>query len=84
MLQKGYLPTEDYVGIMGLNKELREQNKRLRAELISTRVEHERLLAEDAFLRESAQRAGLEVPPEVVHRPPTASGAPGGLAPAPF
>merc|ERR1712060_65194 len=32
MLQKGYLPTEEYIGIMAYNKELFTQNKHLRAE----------------------------------------------------
>jgi len=75
MLAQGYLPMQDYVGIMALNKELREQNKRLRAELVSVRVEHERLIAEEAFLRESAVKAGLQ-PPHVVDevRPPSRSG----------
>jgi len=62
MLMMGYLPTGDYGGIMSLNKELREQNKRLRAELVSVQVEHERLRMEEQFLRESAVKAG-HVPP---------------------
>mmetsp|Transcript_14345 Transcript_14345/g.32628 ORF Transcript_14345/g.32628 Transcript_14345/m.32628 type:complete len:241 (-) Transcript_14345:53-775(-) len=65
MLQQGYLPTSEYVGIMALNKELREQNKRLHAELVAVRVEHERLRMEEDFLRGSTLKAGLEPPPEV-------------------
>jgi len=61
-----YLPMRDYMGIMELSKELREQNKILRAELISARVESERLIAEEAFLREGAIKAGLQPPPEVL------------------
>eukprot|EP00418_Pyrodinium_bahamense_P053544 CAMPEP_0179171772 /NCGR_PEP_ID=MMETSP0796-20121207/84688_1 /TAXON_ID=73915 /ORGANISM="Pyrodinium bahamense, Strain pbaha01" /LENGTH=248 /DNA_ID=CAMNT_0020874865 /DNA_START=71 /DNA_END=814 /DNA_ORIENTATION=+ len=65
MLQQGYLPTQEYVGIMALNKELREQNKRLHAELVTIRVEHERLRMEEGFLRGNALKAGLKPPPEV-------------------
>jgi len=65
MFMKGYLPAGDYAGIMSLNEELRGQNKRLRAELISVQVEHERLRMEEMFLRESAVKAGHTPPPEV-------------------
>lgn len=70
MLQKGYLPSEEYVGIMALSKELREQHKELRAELVNLRVEHERLRMEEAFLRHSVVQAGLTPPPEATPRLP--------------
>jgi len=63
MLREGYLPSTEFVAIMALNKELREQNKRLHAELVAVRVEHERLRMEEDFLRGSALKAGLEPPP---------------------
>mmetsp|Transcript_21763 Transcript_21763/g.61778 ORF Transcript_21763/g.61778 Transcript_21763/m.61778 type:complete len:232 (+) Transcript_21763:56-751(+) len=65
MLEQGYLPSQEYIGIMALNKELREQNKRLHAELVTLRVEHERLRMEEGFLRGSALKADLQPPPEV-------------------
>jgi len=65
MQQKGYLPADEYVGIMAFNKELREIHKRLRAELVGLQVEHERLRMEEAFLRDSVVQAGLKPPPEV-------------------
>jgi regulator of replication initiation timing len=61
----GYLPAEEYGGIMALNKELREQNKRLRAELVNIQVENQKLRMEESFLRESADKAGFELPEEV-------------------
>lgn len=64
MLEMGYIPAEDYSGIMALHKELVEHNKRLRSELVSAQVEQERLRMEEAFLRESALSAGLLEPPE--------------------
>mmetsp|Transcript_49474 Transcript_49474/g.78287 ORF Transcript_49474/g.78287 Transcript_49474/m.78287 type:complete len:239 (+) Transcript_49474:61-777(+) len=67
MMQMGYLPVEEYGGIMALNKELREQNKRLRAELINIQVENQKLRMEESFLRESASKAGFELPEEVPH-----------------
>lgn len=69
MLRRGYLPAEDYFGIMALNKELREQHKQLRAELVALRVEQERLRMDERFLRETAERAGLTPPPEVPAAP---------------
>jgi len=72
MLMQGYLPTEDYFGIMSLNNELREQNKRLRAEFVSLQVEHQRLSMEESFLRESVLKASLEPPPEAAPRTPGA------------
>mmetsp|Transcript_119292 Transcript_119292/g.338238 ORF Transcript_119292/g.338238 Transcript_119292/m.338238 type:complete len:136 (-) Transcript_119292:42-449(-) len=65
MLQKGYLPTEEYIGIMAYNKELFTQNKQLRAEFVTIQVEHERLRMEESFLREGVLKAGLSAPPEV-------------------
>merc|ERR1711971_919976 len=65
MMEKGYLPSEMFNGLMELNKELREANKRLRAELVSVQVENERLRMEERFLRDNVQREGLELPPEV-------------------
>eukprot|EP00929_Paragymnodinium_shiwhaense_P035402 TRINITY_DN19108_c0_g1_i1.p1 TRINITY_DN19108_c0_g1~~TRINITY_DN19108_c0_g1_i1.p1 ORF type:complete len:265 (+),score=54.15 TRINITY_DN19108_c0_g1_i1:130-924(+) len=65
MMDKGYLPSEDYSGIMMLNRELRESHKNLRAELVSLRVEQERLRMEEAFLRNSVLQAGLTPPAEV-------------------
>lgn len=65
MLLKGYLPTEDYIGIMELNKELLEQNKNLRSESIKAKVEHEKLRVDEAFLRGNVLAASLEPPPEV-------------------
>lgn len=73
-MQRGYLPTEDYIGIMRLNKELRDENKQLNGELISVRVENERLRMEDLFLREAMVKAGL-IPPNVVKTGATASGS---------
>ncbi|CAE7338448.1 unnamed protein product [Symbiodinium necroappetens] len=64
MLMQGYIPSTEYVGIMALNKELREQNKLLRAELVNLKVEQESLRMEESFLR-SQLHAGLEPPPEV-------------------
>mmetsp|Transcript_107481 Transcript_107481/g.213428 ORF Transcript_107481/g.213428 Transcript_107481/m.213428 type:complete len:207 (+) Transcript_107481:96-716(+) len=58
MLEQGYLPTQQYVGIMALNRELREQNKKLHEELVTIRVEHERLRMEEAFLRDCEAKAG--------------------------
>eukprot|EP00931_Biecheleriopsis_adriatica_P070742 TRINITY_DN44533_c0_g1_i1.p1 TRINITY_DN44533_c0_g1~~TRINITY_DN44533_c0_g1_i1.p1 ORF type:complete len:206 (+),score=40.03 TRINITY_DN44533_c0_g1_i1:33-650(+) len=66
MLSQGYIPMTEYVGIMALNKELREQNKQLRAELVNVQVSHEALRAEEAFLRSQMLKAGLEPPPEVL------------------
>ncbi|CAE8643533.1 unnamed protein product [Polarella glacialis] len=66
MISHGYLPTSHYVGIMALNKELRDQNKRLREELGQIRVEHESLRADEAFLRSRMEKAGLDPPPEAV------------------
>lgn len=71
MLQKGYLPADQFAGIMSLNRELREQHKRLLAELVSLRVEQERLRMEEGFLRDSMVQAGLTLPTEV----PTSSSA---------
>mmetsp|Transcript_92232 Transcript_92232/g.176913 ORF Transcript_92232/g.176913 Transcript_92232/m.176913 type:complete len:229 (+) Transcript_92232:74-760(+) len=65
LMKLGYLPAGEYAGIMELNKELREQNKRLRAELVNVQVEQQKLRMEDSFLRESALKSGLEPPPEV-------------------
>lgn len=76
MLSQGYLPMSEYVGIMHLSRELRDQNRTLRAELITVRVEHERLLAEEAFLRESALKAGLDPPPEVTRKPSSRPSSP--------
>merc|ERR1712194_450455 len=70
MMVQGYLPVQDYTGIMALSKELREHNKQLRSELVTVRVEHERLMAEDDFLRQSALRSGITPPPEVLRKPP--------------
>mmetsp|Transcript_57428 Transcript_57428/g.178256 ORF Transcript_57428/g.178256 Transcript_57428/m.178256 type:complete len:235 (+) Transcript_57428:47-751(+) len=79
MLEQGYLPTSEYVGIMALNRELREQNKRLHAELVNARVEHERLRMEEGFLRGSALKAGFQLPPEVELRASDRSEEPGTL-----
>eukprot|EP00927_Polykrikos_kofoidii_P051393 TRINITY_DN45195_c0_g1_i1.p1 TRINITY_DN45195_c0_g1~~TRINITY_DN45195_c0_g1_i1.p1 ORF type:complete len:221 (-),score=35.16 TRINITY_DN45195_c0_g1_i1:185-847(-) len=65
MLRQGYLPSEDYIGIMALNKTLREHHKSLRAELVTFQVENERLRMEEAFLRGCVLQAGLTPPPEV-------------------
>merc|ERR1712178_58181 len=69
MLQMGYLPAEEFSGITSLNQELKEQNKRLRAELVAAKVEHQKLRMEEAFLRERAIKADLEPPNEVVAAP---------------
>jgi len=65
MLQKGYLPAEDYFGIMALNKEYRAQHVKLRAELVNIKVENERLRMEETFLRDGVRQAGLDAPAEV-------------------
>lgn len=70
MMQMGYLPSGEYGGIMALNQELREQNKRLRAELVSVQVENQKLRMEESFLRESALKGDLEPPPEVAQVEP--------------
>lgn len=64
-MEKGYLPSNMFHGLMELNKELRDANKRLRGELVSVQVENERLRMEERFLRDSAERDGFELPPEV-------------------
>ena len=64
MLQ-GHIPSSEYVGITALNKELFEQNKLLRAELIKAKVGQEELRAEERFLRSRMHSAGLKAPPEV-------------------
>lgn len=61
---QGYIPVAEYAGITALNKELFEQNKLLRAELIKAKVAQEELRAEERFLRSRMLSAGLE-PPEV-------------------
>eukprot|EP00747_Dinoflagellata_sp_TGD_P168131 gnl/TRDRNA2_/TRDRNA2_193825_c0_seq1.p1 gnl/TRDRNA2_/TRDRNA2_193825_c0~~gnl/TRDRNA2_/TRDRNA2_193825_c0_seq1.p1 ORF type:complete len:217 (+),score=40.02 gnl/TRDRNA2_/TRDRNA2_193825_c0_seq1:91-741(+) len=65
MIEQGYIPSHDFGGIMVLNDALREENKRLRAELVSVQVEHERLCMEEDFLRQQAILAGFEPPPAV-------------------
>lgn len=68
-MRRGYLPAEEYFGIMALKKELTERHKRLRGELVALRVEHERLRMDEQFLREAAERAELAPPPEVPPAP---------------
>eukprot|EP00933_Yihiella_yeosuensis_P006513 TRINITY_DN111226_c0_g1_i1.p1 TRINITY_DN111226_c0_g1~~TRINITY_DN111226_c0_g1_i1.p1 ORF type:complete len:223 (+),score=49.51 TRINITY_DN111226_c0_g1_i1:40-708(+) len=65
MYLQGYIPTSEYVGIMALNKEFRENNKELRAEHVNVKVEQESLRAEEAFLRGQLLKAGLTPPAEV-------------------